>query len=208
MLTLKEPFQRTAAGPPVQPDDDFVGRIRVGRGKEPKEEFGCILRARDGQKAGIGFADIEIDIWDRTAVDRVFCDLLDTPHSLEFRRRRTLRVVVQEMVWSCSFLELWRSRLCLRRNTPPDLWKRLAHMLSAPLCRGERNEAQGQGSDRIPHDCEQLHNKNPSQEVARQRQEGETSQQIKGQKLVDTGRDPPSFDIVCLIHDESLPPVP
>jgi hypothetical protein len=79
MLTLKEPFQRTAAGPPVQPDDDFVGRIRVGRGKEPKEEFGCILRARDGQKASIGFADIEIDIRDRTAVDRVFCDLLDTP---------------------------------------------------------------------------------------------------------------------------------
>jgi len=133
MLTLEKSFQGTAPRPSVQPDEDFVGRIRVCRGEEPEEEFRGIFGTRDGQKASIGFADVEIDVGDGTAVDSIFWHLSAREKSSLLDEKPTLRLAVQEIVWCRSLLKSGRSRLCLRWHTPLDLRKRLAHMLRTPL---------------------------------------------------------------------------
>ena len=44
MLTLEKPFQRAAPGASIQPNDNFIGCVRICRREEPKEKLGGILR--------------------------------------------------------------------------------------------------------------------------------------------------------------------
>ena len=48
MLTLKEPFQRTASWTAVQPNDDLFGRILVRGREEPEKQLCRIRLIRDG----------------------------------------------------------------------------------------------------------------------------------------------------------------
>jgi len=70
--TLEKPFQRAAARAAVEPNENLISRSRVFRWEKPEIKLGGIFLRRDGQKARVGLANIEIDFWDCTAIDGEF----------------------------------------------------------------------------------------------------------------------------------------
>jgi hypothetical protein len=60
----------------VQPDSNLLIRIRVLRREEPKVQLGGFVGlVADGEKTGVGLANVEVDVWDCAgcAVDREGC---------------------------------------------------------------------------------------------------------------------------------------
>ena len=63
-------------GHTVQPDSNLLIRIRVLRREEPEVQLGGFVGlVADGEKTGVGLANVEVDVWDGAgcAVDREGC---------------------------------------------------------------------------------------------------------------------------------------
>jgi len=106
-VLLQETLQTRAARTTVEPDQDLVAGELIGRRDVPEEELGAVRSAGDRKCTGIGFANVEVDVGDRRAVDckagsvRVLGD--DRGHVAAAVRRRSLSSA--ELGVRCSTLE-------------------------------------------------------------------------------------------------------
>lgn len=73
-VLLQKPYERTAPRSSIQPDGDLTGSLGVAGGEEPKEEARVAGRTV-GEKAGVGFAEVEVKSWECGAVDEEACGL-------------------------------------------------------------------------------------------------------------------------------------
>ena len=147
-ILLEETLERAAAGATVQPDGDLVARQWIVRGEEPEVQFARLVRSRgDGQKAGIGFTNIEVDVRDRRAIDGEFLRTALVCVSLQINHRSsiTLGVVIEIGRLSLLLETLGIIRVELVRRLPRLQFGRragvvlLPYMTRAPSC----HETQG-----------------------------------------------------------------
>lgn len=72
-VLLQQPQHGAAAGSAIQPDDNLVARVHIGGGEEPEEELVLVGRViGDGEGAGVGLANVEVDVGNAGAVDLEF----------------------------------------------------------------------------------------------------------------------------------------
>ena len=63
-ILSEQATKRAATRTTIKPDHNLFASIMIAARKEPEVELSRLIRSlRDWEKASIGFADVEVDIW-------------------------------------------------------------------------------------------------------------------------------------------------